>query len=91
MLSNPIYQDKLHYIPAVYPARTKYIISEYAETLQRNCTVDLIREVVDFAFIPDSKAKDLQFDTEVLVQKVKTSKDQDLEYDQAEFSTNLQD
>ena len=31
ILSNEIYSDKFHYIPAVYPERADYIISEYKD------------------------------------------------------------
>ena len=64
ILSNPIYSDKFHYVPAVYPERSDYIISEYKDPWIQAYSTDICRLACDFAYLPKSIAYDLEFDEE---------------------------
>ena len=62
ILSNPFYSDKFHYVPAVYPERSDYIISEYKDPWLQAYSCDICRLACDFAYLPKSIAKEIEFD-----------------------------
>lgn len=66
ILANPYYADQYHYIPAVYPKREEYVISEHTKKELRLQQVDLVRLVTDLAYLPEERARKLQFNVEYL-------------------------
>lgn len=59
ILSNQLYQDRLLYVPAVYPQRAELAISQSEKISLRTQSVDLVRLCIDLAYLPESKARDL--------------------------------
>ena len=66
MLSNPYYQDAYAYIPARYPKRGSYAISEYKDKRVRKIAFDMVRLVVDLPYLPAERARAMVFNTPYL-------------------------
>ena len=59
ILSNQIYQDKLLYVPCVYPQRSQYVISQFKQNNLRTQSTDYVRLSCDLAYLPETKAREL--------------------------------
>lgn len=72
ILSNPIYSDRFHYIPAAYPMRSDYIISQYKDTWVQEYSSDIVRLACDIAYLPKPMARAIVFDEEHIFQQMIT-------------------
>ena len=61
ILTNPTYSDKFLYIPCSYPDRHEFTISEYRDNFLKCYSTDIVRLVIDLAYMPVSEAKHLEF------------------------------
>ena len=71
ILANPEYRNMYHYVEVVAPARTQYVISEYKDKKMRLKQVDLVRLVCDLAYVPEQRAKEMDFSVEYLCEEEK--------------------
>lgn len=61
VLQNQLYEDRFLYIPCFVPMRSDFAISPYKNVEMRTHAVDLVRCSLDFAFMPESEALQLEF------------------------------
>ena len=66
ILTNPAYSDRFLYIPCSYPDRHDYTISEYKDNYLKCYSTDIVRLVVDLAYMPVSEGKKLKFNEEFI-------------------------
>ena len=64
ILTNPIYSDRFLYVPAAYPQRSDYVISEYKDDWLKQYSSDIVRLACDIAYLPKSIAREIVFDEE---------------------------
>ena len=69
MLSNPIYARKFGYVPAAFPNRSLYIISQYKRKDMRMNSADLVRIICDLPYMNEKRAKEFKFTPEYLYEE----------------------
>ena len=58
---NPTCMDDYVYLPFKYPSRDLQAISQYRDKQRRSLSFDVVRLVIDLAYLPEEKAKSLKF------------------------------
>ena len=66
ILANPLYAEKYHYIPCVYPNRDEYVISRYKDPEMRTHCVDLVRIVINLPYLKEEQARAVEFTPEYI-------------------------
>ena len=61
ILTNPFYADRYSYTPCIFPNRSKYAISQFKSRELRKSSLDLVRVVCDLPYLPDKRAKEMDF------------------------------
>ena len=61
ILSNQTYCDKYMYIPYTVHKRSEFVVSMFKHPMMRKCSVDIVRYVIDLAYLPIGRAKELEF------------------------------
>ena len=70
ILTNPFYSDKFLYVPATYPERWDYTISQYSDNYLKCYSSDIVRLAVDFAYMPINEMSEVQFDEQYIFKRM---------------------
>ena len=70
ILTNPTYSDRFLYIPCSYPERHEFTISEYQDNFMKCYSTDLVRLVVDLAYMPTSMGRELKFNEKFIFEQM---------------------
>lgn len=70
ILTNPVYSDRFLYIPCSYPDRHEFTISEYKDNYLKCYSTDVVRLVVDLAYMPESVGRVLEFNEKFIFEQM---------------------
>lgn len=90
ILTNPTYSDRFLYIPCSYPERHCFTISEYKDSFLKCYSTDLVRLVVDLAYMPISLGKVLQFNEKFIFEQMLKQRDAKRNKKRASISENVE-
>ena len=58
---NPAIMNEYSYLPYKYPKRDLYTVSQFKDKSLKGVSFDVVRLAIDLAYLPDEKARDLNF------------------------------
>ena len=71
---NPACMNDYVYLPYKYPKRDLYTISFYKDKSMRGVSFDVVRLAIDLAYLPDDKARSLNFNQADLYKSIQELK-----------------
>ena len=72
ILANATWYDKYMYMPYTVNNRDEYIVSMYKDKERKKWSLDIVRYVCDLAYVPQGRARAMEFNPEYLYKESKT-------------------